>query len=113
MNPVGPRQFVADAGLAGAGLPHDRASRQAAQHALIELKSAFLTACAALRGHEGEWLRAQVLLADDPVDLWLLRGPVLDALAADSGTRALRKLVRRSLAALFPQQDLASGFASL
>jgi hypothetical protein len=114
MKTTQPRRFVASAALPGAGLPHDRASRIAARRAFVELKHAFTAAVARVEGRQGDWLRMQIRAAEDPLDLWLLRAPVMDALAArDDSTRAWRQELRRSLSGLFPDSEHASGFAPL
>lgn len=109
-----PRRFFGAGELPGAGLPQDRAARLAARRAFVELKQVFTSAIAALPGPRGEWLRAQVRACEEPVDLWLLRASVLEALAErDDTTRHWRRELRRSLSALFPQAEQHSGFASL
>jgi hypothetical protein len=49
-------------------------------------------------------LRSQVRAAEDPVDLWLLRGPLLAALREDDheDTRKLRAELYRTLDTTFP-----------
>ncbi len=71
-----------------------------------------LTFLAALEDEPGvDWLRMQVLGAEQPGDLWLLRGPVLDTLTGSlEAQRARRQLLRRGLDSVFPDLDLASGF---
>jgi hypothetical protein len=45
-----------------------------------------------------------VRAAEDPVDLWLLRGPLLSALREDDlATRTLRAALYRSLDRTFPE----------
>jgi hypothetical protein len=56
-----------------------------------------------LQHRKGAWLRAQVRAAEDPVDLWLIRGPLLAALREDDRTRNLRAELYRSLDNTFPQ----------
>jgi hypothetical protein len=96
---------VIDAGLAhGGGLPADREARLAARRAFVQIKLLFLRATMPLEDRKGEWLRQQVRRASDPVDLWLLRGPVLRALSHDDrGHRALRAELYRSLDSIFPE----------
>ena len=77
MQQIQPRHFTP-----GAGLAADRRERIAARRAFVGLKLAFLEALAALRGPEAQWLRAHVLGAEETIDLWLLRAPMFDALAA-------------------------------
>ena len=77
------RQFFAAPGLPGlpgAGLPHDRLARLAARRVFVDLKATFMAAVASLPGPQGSWLRVQVRGAEEPVDLWLLRAAVLQAL---------------------------------
>lgn len=95
---------VLDAGLGHAGLPQDREARLAARRAFVQMKLLFLRATATLEDRKGEWLRGQVRRAGDPIDLWLLRGPVLRALSHDEpGHRALRAELYRSLDSIFPE----------
>lgn len=115
-----PRQFFASPGLPGlpgAGLPHDRLARLAARRAFVDLKCVFLSALAPLPGAQGDWLRHQVRGAEEPVDLWLLRAPVLQALnQRDEATLSWRRQLKRSLEQLFPDGvDVGpgSGFAAL
>ncbi len=128
-HPGAPRQFGPIAGLSGLinppgqlaaeappahGLPADREARVAARQSFVALKLAFLDALAALPGgHRVEWLRTQVRAAEDPSDLWLLRGPVFQLLdASDPALQPRRRALRRGLDTVFPALDLASGFAS-
>lgn len=109
-----PRRFDMAAGLPGAGLPHDRMSRLAARRAFVDLKAVFIAAVAPLPGHQGDWLRAHVRAAEEPVDLWLLRAPVMSALSArDESTRKWRHALRKSLSSLFPDTEVATGFGAL
>ena len=75
-----------------AGLPADRAARLAARRAFVELKGLFLAALA--NRPRAAWLHDRVRQASDPMDLWLLRGPLLamlsdDRLGDDDGLSAL------------------------
>lgn len=109
-----PRQFLSAQGLPGAGLPHDRVSRLAARQAFVELKATFIAAVDTVPGNQGDWLRRQVRSAEEPVDLWLLRAPVLESLSAlDAVARLWRGRLRRGLEALFPDSEIASAFSSL
>jgi hypothetical protein len=86
------------------GMPPDRAARLAARRAFVEMKLLFLRAVAPLEDRKGEWLRNQLRLASEPVDLWLLRGPVLRALSLDDQQhRALRTEIYRHLDKVFPE----------
>lgn len=66
--------------LPGAGLTQDRHARIAARRTFVALKHRFMAAVAELGGQRADWLRFQVRQAQDPVDLWLLRGVVFEAL---------------------------------
>ena len=100
--------------LPGGGLPNDRMARLAARQAFVELKLSFIEAVATLAGRDGDWLRQQVRHAEEPVDLWLLRGPLFDALAGGEPERRLARLrLRRSLDTLFPDTGAATGFGSM
>lgn len=107
-----PRQYTPDTGMAGAGLPGDRSARLAARSALVALKLAFLDALEPVRGAQAVWLRSQVMRAEEPVDLWLLRAPVFEAIAGPE-RRPLRQALRRALEAIFPDTQPASAFAPL
>jgi hypothetical protein len=89
---------------ADAGLPADRAARGAARGAFAGMKRLFLRAVENLEHRKAAWLRAQVGAAEDPVDLWLLRGPLLAALREDDheDTRKLRAELYRALDNAFP-----------
>lgn len=101
-----PRHFLPDAALPGAGLPGDRMARLAARRAFVELKLGFIDAVKSLGGRDGAWLRQQVRHAEEPVDLWLLRGPLLDALSGPEPERRVARLrLRRSLESLFPDTE--------
>lgn len=87
-----------------AGLPQDRAARLAARRAFVEMKLLFLRATEMLEDRKGVWLRQQVRQANDPIDLWLLRGPVLRVLSQDDRHhRNLRAEMYRSLDNIFPE----------
>lgn len=95
---------VIDTGFGHGGMPQDRAARLAARRAFVDMKLLFLRATAPLEDRKGEWLRHQVRLANDPMDLWLLRGPVLRALSLDAQRhRGLRAELYRSLDSIFPE----------
>jgi hypothetical protein len=88
----------------GWGLPQDRAAQLAARQAFVVMKRLFIDAVAPLGDGKGEWLRRQVRLANDPIDLWVLRGPVIAALRVDEqDTRALRAQLYRGLDTIFPE----------
>ena len=93
----------------GAGMPGDRSARMAARRAFVELKLTFMTALAGVPA--AGWLLAQVRNAEEPVDLWLLRGPVFAALAGtEADYRLRRQRLRRGLDSVFPELDSGSGF---
>ena len=85
-------------------LPAARAARLDSRRAFVEMKQLFMQAVQDLEHRKGAWLRAQVRAAEDPVDLWLLRGPLLSALREDEfATRTMRAALYRSLDRTFPQ----------
>jgi len=85
------------------GMPPARDARAAQRRAFVEMKQLFMHAVADLAHRKGAWLRSQVRAAEDPIDLWLLRGPLLGALREDdAGTRAMRAALYKSLDAMFP-----------
>ena len=87
-----------------ATIPATRSSRIESRRAFVEMKQLFMHAVENLAHRKGAWLRAQVRAAEDPVDLWLLRGPLLSALREDDlATRALRAALYRSLDRTFPE----------
>ena len=82
--------------------PLARASRS--RRAFVEMKQLFMRAVENLAHRKGAWLRAQVRAAEDPIDLWLLRGPLLSALREDDvATRTMRAALYRSLDRTFPE----------
>jgi|GEM_PF-894990 len=83
--------------------PASRDGRIESRRAFVEMKQLFMRAVENLAHRKGAWLRAQVRAAEDPVDLWLLRGPLLSALREDEfATRTLRAALYRSLDRAFP-----------
>ena len=111
MSTVCPRHFSPGADLYGAGMPGDRGARMAARQAFVGLKLTFLEV---LQGAQGvDWLLAQVRAAEEPVDLWLLRAPVLATVAAGTPEQRVRRQhLRRGLESVFPDLDPASAFSS-
>lgn len=104
---IAPRDFTV-----GAGMPGDRGARIAASQAFVLLKHSFLEALAPTS--DTQWLRHQVLAAEEPVDLWLLRAPVFAALGGvDEACRQRRQSLRRSLDSVFPELDETSDFTPL
>ena len=89
--------------LPGPGLPQDRHARIAARRTFVELKHRFITAVHGLDGLRGDWLRHQVRRAQEPVDLWRLRGAVFAALGLrDETTHRTRTELHRVLDSVFP-----------
>jgi len=106
-----PRHFSPGAGLVGSGLPGDRSARMAARQAFAGLKLIFMDVLQ--DADEVDWLRAQVRAAEEPVDLWLLRAPVLATLAAATpAQRERRQHLRRGLDTVFPDIDPVSAFGN-
>jgi len=86
--------------VAGSTLRPDRIE---SRRAFVEMKQLFMRAVENLAHRKAAWLRAQVRAAEDPVDLWLLRGPLLSALREDDlATRAMRAALYRALDHAFP-----------
>jgi len=103
------RQLAPAAPLpAGCGLPQDRHARIAARRSFVELKQQFMAAIESINSPRGPWLRNQVRQAQEPVDLWLLRGAVFDELARqdDYGQRT-RDDLNRVLDSVFPDDGQA------
>ena len=89
--------------LPGPGLPQDRHARIAARRTFVEMKQRFIAAVHGLDGLRGDWLRHQVRHAQEPVDLWQLRGAVFAALGLrDETTRRTRHELHRVLDSVFP-----------
>jgi hypothetical protein len=108
------------------GMPQERAARFAARRAFVDLKRTYLESLnsllpdeseASARAHPTFWLRQQVVGAEEPLDLWLLRAPMFRALAGlHPEKRSQRQALRRALETLFPDSELeaaTSAFASL
>ncbi len=109
-----PRHYLPTTALPGAGLPGDRMARLAARKAFVELKLGFIDAVDLLQGRDADWLRQQVRHAEEPVDLWMLRGPIFDALRGNEPERRVARLrLRRGIDSLFPDTAPASAFGSL
>lgn len=107
-----PRQYGPCAVMTESGLPGDRAARLAARKAFVDLKLTFLHI---LRDTpDVDWLRTQVRAAEEPQDLWLLRGPVFAALSGTAAEfRARRQQLRRGLDSVFPELEPPSAFSVL
>jgi len=97
--------FAADGVFPEAASPAaSRDGRIESRRVFVEMKHLFMRAVENLAHRKGAWLRAQVRAAEDPVDLWLLRGPLLSALREDEfGTRTMRAALYRSLDRSFPE----------
>ena len=86
------------------GLPETRSARIESRRAFVEMKQLFMRAVENLEHRKGAWLRAQVRAAEDPIDLWLLRGPLLATLREDDvATRTMRAALYRTLDRTFPE----------
>jgi hypothetical protein len=102
-----PRQYLNTAQeqpiLPGPGLPMDRHVRIAARRSFVDMKQQFISAAAELEGPRGDWLRYQVRHAQEPVDLWLLRGAVFAGLSSLGETaRRTTMDLQRVLDTVFP-----------
>ncbi len=86
------------------GLPETRSARIESRRAFVEMKQLFMRAVENLEHRKGAWLRSQVRGAEDPIDLWLLRGPLLATLREDDiATRTMRAALYRTLDRTFPE----------
>jgi hypothetical protein len=107
MQQPAPRDFTP-----GAGMPGDRSARLAARQAFVALKLSFMDVLEDLP--EASWLLNQVIRAEEPVDLWLLRAPTFAVLeGVGDEQRQRRQQLRRGLDSLFPDLDGPSTFAPL
>lgn len=107
-NPT-PRHYMRSAlpgapvALLGSGLPQERLARIAARRAFVMMKQCFIQAVASIEAARGDWLRYQVRQANDPVDLWLLRGAVYSVLPTrEPESRRMRLELHRVLDTVFP-----------
>lgn len=86
------------------GMPATRSARIEMRRAFVEMKQLFMRAVENLEHRKGAWLRSQVRGAEDPIDLWLLRGPLLATLREDEvATRMMRAALYKSLDRTFPE----------
>jgi hypothetical protein len=109
---MAPRHYTNGAYAPGIGLPGDRMARMAARRAFVDLKQTYLLALDDVTDPEAGWLRNQVRLAEEPVDLWLLRGPVFATLSgAEPERRRRRQMLRRGLDSVFADSEPVSHFA--
>ena len=88
------------------GLPADRRARIAARRAFVDLKLLFMRAVEPLQDRKGQWLKDKVRLAHEPIDLWLLRGPILQLLNSGQGSREMRAEFYRGLDSVFPDTEI-------
>ena len=95
--------------------PHaTRSARIESRRAFVEMKQLFMRAVENLAHRKGAWLRAQVRAAEDPVDLWLLRGPLLATLREDDvATRTMRAALYRTLDRTFPEAFGSAAISAL
>ena len=85
------------------GVATTRSARIESRRAFVEMKQLFMRAVENLEHRKGAWLRSQVRGAEDPIDLWLLRGPLLATLREDEvATRTMRAALYKSLDRTFP-----------
>lgn len=79
-----------------------QAARIAARRRFVHLKRCFMAAIERIDDRRAQWLKRQVRLSNEAVDLWLLRSDVFDALSprgpAAAGT--LRAELQRALEAV-------------
>jgi hypothetical protein len=88
--------------LSGLGMPGDRAALGAAQRAFAQLKLSCMAALAHVCPDRHPWLHREVHRSGEPLDLWMLRAPLLAALQGSQPEhRRRRQLLRRALEAVF------------
>src|SRR5215510_3681831 len=92
--------------LSGAD-PIEHSDRVAERRNFVHVKRCFMAAVERVDGRRGQWLRHQVRQANEPVDLWLLRGAVFDAVSARGPVAAheLRLELQLALASVMPGGD--------
>jgi hypothetical protein len=92
----------------------DRLAALAARRAFVALKVAFAEAVVEITADSAQWLQEQVRAAEEPVDLWLLRGAVFTALGGPDPIRRLqRQRLRRALEVVFPDTQQNTDFGVL
>ena len=92
--------------LPGSGMPQERLARIAARRAFVDMKLRYMNALARLDGARADWLRQHVRLANQPVDLWLLRRSVLEALGAhDRQSRSAALDIDLAMDSAFPDAN--------
>ncbi len=105
-----PRNYTAAANA----LYGDRMAALAARRAFVALKVAFAEAVVEITGPSAHWLQEQVRAAEEPVDLWLLRGTIFTELGGPDPMRRLqRQRLRRALEAMFPDTQPNTDFSAL
>ena len=77
-----------------AGQPGERRGRMAVRRAFTDLKLSFTRAAAAVPGLRGRDLQQQVREASEPIELWLLRAPLLAALPDEAAAVQARELAQ-------------------
>ncbi len=107
---LAPRDF----NPAASGLPSDQRATLAARRAFVVMKIAFAEAVCDLPGRHGLWLQEQVRQAEEPEDLFLLRGPVFNSLHGESVVaRLVRQRLRNAINTVFPDSCPSTGFTPL
>lgn len=87
----------------------ERLARIAARRAFVELKTSFMRAAADIDGAVGERLQHQVRQATVPVQLWRLRGAVLNALRAHHERTPVHQIeLSRQLDSIFADSSFAA-----
>ncbi len=90
----------------GGSVQRQRSARIAERCAFVEMKQRCIGAVAGVDGSRGAWLRHQVRQAQQPVDLWLLRGAVFAVLEGrDDDSRRTRLDLQRVLDSIFPDHS--------
>ena len=99
--------------LPGYGLPQERLAQIAARHVFVDVKQCFARCIDSLDPGAPltDWLAREVRRAQEPAQLWTLRCAMFAALRRDRVAAPLITRLRHALAALFPAQFEASGFA--
>ncbi|HET7524726.1 MAG TPA: hypothetical protein VFK10_02180 [Burkholderiaceae bacterium] len=87
--------------------PVERDDRIAARRNFVHVKRCFMAAVERVDGRRGLWLRDQVRQANEPVDLWLLRGAVFDAVSSrgPAASQELRLELQLALDSVMPSAD--------
>ncbi|MDN3921782.1 hypothetical protein [Roseateles violae] len=103
-------QFLPPWAYASAGRPDERRGRLAARRSFVEQKLVFMRAAARVAGPLGQALQQQLRQASEPIELWLLRSKLLDALLADEEDRLdpQRQQMCDALDSAFAETELSS-----